>query len=133
MEITKDGPGEKPAKIEYDQSIVFTSESQSEKLRLKAGSLILLKAAENYVEIHFRDEEKVYKKLLRTTLKNVENITKQYSFLIRCHRNCIINISYVEQLRRTSQGFRLIMKNYDEDVAVSRQYILFVRNALNQS
>lgn len=112
------------------QSIELRSESGSDKIKLDLKNLILFRAAENYVEIFFRKEGKTEKKLLRTTLKNIEEAVRDYKYLIRCHRNSIVNIDFVTELKRNSHGFKLMISGCEEEVAVSRQYLLFVKDAL---
>ena len=108
----------------------FVSESRSEKLQLDLKELIMVKSAENYVEIFYRDNDSVRRKLLRTTLKNIEDQLNPYSFIVRCHRTCIINISHVERLRKTAMGFRLEVMDSEEEIPVSRHYLLSIKSAL---
>jgi len=117
-----------------DVSLVdLVSENRNEKLRLELNSLILVKSAENYVEILYRDKQTVQKKLLRSTLKGIEDQLKQYPVMIRCHRTCIVNTHFVAKLHRTPQGMRLKLLDYEEEIPVSRIYLLGVKSALELS
>jgi hypothetical protein len=107
--------------------IELSSSTRSEKLRIKLDDFILARSAENYVEIHHRDEGELKMKLLRTTLSSIEDSLEEYSSVVRCHRTCIVNISQVLDLKKTGGGHQLIFKDFPEEVVVSRQYILQVK------
>lgn len=124
------GGPERLSREEKDISLIFTPQAGTEKLKLKLDDLILLKSAENYVEFYFMDEGSMQKKLLRTTLTKVEDQLGQYDNFIRCHRNSIVNFNFVKKMHRTSDGFRLEIEEYHEKIAVSRQYLLQVKKAI---
>ena len=113
-----------------DQLIELASATRSENLKLKLSELLLIKAAENYVEVYYLVEESVQRKLLRTTLSGIEDQLKVYPAIIRCHRNCIINVTHADKLKRTPEGFRLVISGLEDEVSVSRQYLLQVKNAI---
>jgi len=106
------------------------SENRSEKIKLVTRQLILIQSADNYVEILFKEEDRIQKTLVRNTL-NIEEQLKNNSHIIRCHRTFIVNIKYVTKLTGNYQGFRLKIPDLDTEVPVSRQYLLKVKEALN--
>lgn len=106
------------------------SENRGEKLLIEPEDLILVRSAENYVEVVYHDDASVQKRLLRTTLKSIEDQLRLYPEMIRCHRTCIVNTETVEKLHRSAQGIKLIISGCDEDVPVSRQYLMGVKAAL---
>jgi DNA-binding LytR/AlgR family response regulator len=76
-------------------------------------------------------EEGVYKKRIqRNTLRNIEQQLKAYASFIRCHRTCIINTYYIEELSRKFNNYFLTIKGYDEQIPVSRQYLMMLREAM---
>ena len=107
------------------------SESRSEKIRLTIRNLILLQAADNYIEITYTENGVIKKSLIRNTMKNIEEQLKKYTHIIRCHRTFIVNINHVSQLTGSYQGYRLKLTGIDAEVPVSRQYLLKVKEALN--
>ena len=74
--------------------------NRAEKLALASGELILVKSAENYVEIQYLAGGTITKKLLRATFKSIEDQLKPFSQMIRCHRSYIINMDHVIRLHR---------------------------------
>ena len=112
------------------EHIELVSENRSEKLALSSGELILVKSAENYVEIQYLAGGTLTKKLLRATFNSIEDQLRPFSQMIRCHRTYIINMDHVMKLYREYGRIYLKMNGIEEDIPVSRQYLLGIRNAL---
>src|SRR4030043_459168 len=112
---------------------VFTSENKSEIIKLPIDDLVLIKSADNYVEILYNDNEKIQQRLIRNTLKNIETQLKEYSDIIRCHRTYIVNKKYVRDFTRGYTGYRLKLSGYNEEIPVSRQYLLMVKDAITST
>ena len=112
------------------KSIEFVSENNSENLHLLISSVALIKSADNYVEIDFMEEKQFRKKLIRNTLKNIEQQLKPYPNFIRCHRICIVNTYYIEKLNRKLNNYWLTIKGSEELIPVSRQYLLKLKEAI---
>ncbi len=112
------------------EHIELVSENRSEKLALASGELILVKSADNYVEIQYLAGGTVTKKLLRATFKSIEDQLRPFSQMIRCHRTYIINMDHVMKLYREYGRIYLKMNEIEEDITVSRQYLLGIKNAL---
>lgn len=109
---------------------VFLSESQNDKLEVLPEYLMLIKSADNYVEIIYKDEEEMKQKLLRNTLKNIQQQLKKYPEFVRCHRTCIVNADYILNLTNSYKGHRLKLLHIDEELPVSRQYLLDIKEIL---
>ncbi|MCK4854662.1 MAG: LytTR family transcriptional regulator, partial [Bacteroidales bacterium] len=112
------------------EHIELVSENRSEKLALTSGELILVQSAENYVEIQYLAGGTWTKKLLRATFKSIEDQLRPFSQMIRCHRSYIINMDHVIKLHREYGRIYLKMNGIEENIPVSRQYLLGITNAL---
>lgn len=121
---------EKYEEENLNKSIEFISESGTENLVLPVAEVVFIQSADNYVEIAYREDNRVRKKLIRNTLKNAELQIKKYSNFIRCHRTCIVNRHYIEKLNRDYSSHWLTIKGYEEKIPVSRQYLLKLKEAL---
>lgn len=106
-------PGENPL-------ITIRAENPKDNLLVLPGNIILLKAAENYVEVYVLNESKIERKLIRTTLKSAHDDLKTFSQFYRCHRTYLVNLEKVERVTGNAQGFRLIISNLEESIPVSR-------------
>jgi DNA-binding LytR/AlgR family response regulator len=111
-------------------SIVFTSDNATDTLTLPVSDVTLIRSADNYVEVAFVENKLYKKKLIRNTLKNVEQLTKPYPNFVRCHRICIVNTLYIEKLNKKFNNYWITMKGSEEQVPVSRQYLLKLKESL---
>lgn len=123
------------AEMEDDTIIEFDSisERKLEKISLTLGNIIFLRSADNYVDIVYKEDEETHRILIRNTLKNIEEKLKIFPAIVRCHRSYIVNRKYIIDLINNQHGFRLKLIDYEEEIPVSRQYLLFVREVLKKS
>lgn len=113
-----------------DDLIEFESENQGEYFTLFPVQIIVVRAASNYVEIIYKDKDKVARQLIRNTMKKTEKQLSNIPFLLRCHRSCIVNSNYIQKVLKSQEGLKLKLYDYPREIKVSRQYVLSVRNAL---
>ncbi len=113
-----------------DVQIEFESENKSEYFKLLLKQIVLIKAANNYIEVIYRDDNKLVKKLIRNTLTNTETLFSKHPTIIRCHRSCMVNKIYIEKVTKGNEGLILTLTDYPEKIHVSRQYVLKVKEAL---
>lgn len=127
-----------PSKVENEPEnvkalIEFDSENKNEYFKLFVDQLILIKSASNYIEIYYKEEGKLHKKLIRNTLKSTELLLTDHPEIIRCHRSYMINKKYVRTLKSGSDGLLIELFDYPHEVHVSRQYAVSVKEALKET
>lgn len=124
---------EEVAKFEnnnVNSTVEFVTDDNYENLTLRVADVVLVKSADNYVEITFIAGKTFTKRLIRNTLKNVEVQVKSFPNFIRCHRSCIVNSDFIAKLNRNYSSYWLTLKNMDDKIPVSRQYLLKIKEAL---
>ncbi len=104
-----------------EEIISLSSENQKERIDINLDKLLFIKSSSNYVEI-FNSDNIRRPKLLRNTLKNIEEELKEYGSLIRCHRAYIINLNKIKNVKGNSQGYSLEIEETDQTIPVSRGY-----------
>lgn len=114
-----------------EEEIDILSDNKSDNLTLKYKNIVLVKSADNYIEMYYLENDLVEKKLIRNTLKNIESQLANQRNLIRCHRTSIVNVVYVDKMERNYNGYSLKMSRLKEKIPVSRQYILQVKEAIS--
>ena len=125
-----------PVKVEkqedeyINKNIEIISENNGENLNILVANIAFIKSADNYIEIVYRDGDVFRKKLLRNTLKNIEQQLRPYPNFTRCHRICIVNIHYIEKLNRNYSNHWLNLKGFDERIPVSIQYVMKLKELL---
>lgn len=86
-------------------------------------NFIFAKSEGNYCSIGFLNEEnQVEKKLIRITLSYIENVLSEKN-IIRCHRSYLINPIHIISKKGNAQGYMLRLKNVEEEIPVSRNYL----------
>ncbi|WP_462318431.1 LytR/AlgR family response regulator transcription factor [Marinilabilia sp.] len=112
------------------RSIELSSVGAKDNFRVAVADIICLVSADNYVEVIYRKDEQYEKKLLRNTLKGLQQLLAPYSFFLRIHRTCVVNIHFIDQFRKTFNSYWVSLKGLDRKLPVSRQYLLKVREVL---
>ncbi|WP_297085677.1 LytTR family DNA-binding domain-containing protein [uncultured Draconibacterium sp.] len=120
-------PVEVPAEIEFE------SENKTEYFTLFLEQVILIKSANNYIEVIYKQNEEVKKKLIRNTMKSTESLLKNYPEIIRCHRSCMVNKNYIKKVSRGTDGLNLSLFDYPQEIPVSRQYVIKLKEALKSN
>lgn len=122
LSILKKGIGE--------EVINLYSGNKAEKLPLKIKDIVLIRSADNYVEVFFKQDGKIDSKLMRNTLKDIEQQLNNSECVYRCHRMCLVNILYVKTLNKTESGYQLIIPDFEEKIPVSKQYLSVLRETI---
>lgn len=101
--------------------LVFKDENGKIKFSVLAKDLLLLESTDNYVSVFYILDNKVQRKLLRNTLKNMEEMLKENS-IVRCHRSFMVNIANVEFMQKEYKKFNLKIKHLEKVIPVSEKY-----------
>lgn len=111
-------------------SVLLTGENKNEVLNLDKGNLLFVKAFENYVEIHFMDENgKFASKTFRQTLSNV---CQQIPFLEKCHRSYLVNMTNVKEIIGNSQSAKISFAHGEKTIPLSKTYYKRIKIATDK-
>lgn len=115
---------------DLNKIIELVSENITENISFPMADIAFIKSADNYVEIAFKEDAQFKKKLLRNTLKSIEQQLKPYPDFIRCHRICIVNRHHIEKLNKDYHSHWLSIKDHSEKIPVSRQYLIKLKETI---
>lgn len=101
--------------------IGFKDENNKIKFSVLTKDLLLLESTDNYVSVFYILENKVQRKLLRNTLKNLEDSLKENS-IIRCHRSFMVNAQNVEFVQKEGKKLIIKVKLLEKSIPVSQKY-----------
>lgn len=99
--------------------IVTLKTDTREELELDLDNLLVIEAQENYSRVVWLEGDKRNEKLLRATIKKIENQIAD-PHIIRCHRSFIINTKIKYTILGNSNGYRLASKLLEAPIPVSR-------------
>ncbi len=103
-------------------NIIIKTETKKEKsFTLPLESIIYFESQNNYVEINYVDSVENKKKLVRYTLTKLMSDNNEISELFRCHKSFIVNKSMIIDYTGNTSGYKLILKNSDKMIPVSRK------------
>ncbi|MGB0524590.1 MAG: LytR/AlgR family response regulator transcription factor, partial [Flammeovirgaceae bacterium] len=90
------------------------------ELEISAHSLLFLKTAGNYIDIHYQLNHQHQTYVLRNRLKNILPILNQPNFY-QCHRSYLVNLDKVTQVTGNARGLELHLEGFDKQlIPVSR-------------
>lgn len=104
--------------------------STRESLTISPEDLLFIEAAGNYVKVRYVENGRLRQKLLRATLRQMEEALKDFPALIRCHRAYVVNVNRIVKVGGSAAGYRLSVGLTEEEVPVSRAYTKGVRERL---
>jgi len=97
-----------PAKVTTPTptNLSFKDENEREDFSVSKNQLLFLKAANNYVEIYYLEDDQVKMHLLRNRLSKLEQQLSDNN-IIRCHRSYLVNIEKAGRITGNAQGYKL--------------------------
>lgn len=114
-----------------ERKVVIVDEKNRPALSIDTEQLLIIAAAQNYVEIIWQKDEQLKKMLLRNRLKRVEQLLQKYPMFVRCHRAYIVNLQKVVKLKRTGHSYYLVLAERSRQIPVSRRYLDEIKQRLN--
>lgn len=114
-----------------ERLIDFDSEYKKDNLIVRADSIIMIKSADNYIEVFYEKDGIVKNRLIRSSLSKMENMLKDFSFMFKCHRSYIINLNHIAEIQgHDAQGYKVFFEGIDFPALVSQTYIEAFNNII---
>ena len=113
--------GEKSAD---DNSLIrFYDEYKKLRLVIAPEAVLFIKSEDNYVQIHYIDQHRTKKFILRSSMRALEEHLSKHG-LVRCHRSYFINPAFIKIVHRDSSGLIVAELKQDgfESIPISRKY-----------
>lgn len=113
----------KDTKADVEKLVHFDSDYQKDKLSMKARLLLLIRSADNYIEIFWKDGDQINSRLVRSTLLKAQDLLSDYPYVFKCHRSYIVNINHIDRVEGNSQGYKIFIENIDFEIPVSKSAV----------
>jgi DNA-binding LytR/AlgR family response regulator len=112
--------------------IVLVDNNGRDLLHIDPADVSHIKAADNYIEVHHRNNGQAETTLLRNTLAYAEQQLQDHPHIVRCHRSHLVNLNHVQ--KTTGPKDRLVLDvGSAQTIPVSRKMVDAVLHSLNQS
>ena len=114
---------EEPHPVDDSSLLRFYDEYKKLKLVIAPEAVMYIKSEENYVQIHYLDNNRSRKFSLRSSMRALENELSKFG-LVRCHRSYFINPRFIKIVHRDPAGLIVAELKQDghESIPVSRKY-----------
>ncbi|MDR1160979.1 MAG: LytTR family transcriptional regulator [Tannerellaceae bacterium] len=119
-----------PPQTVYNSAPITLSGNTKDSIRLHPEQFIYLEAYGNYVKVNYTEGGPVKQKLLRTTIKQMEDALASVPFIIRCHRAFLVNTQQIASVKGNSQGYKVSFTYPIEEIPVSRGYTKELQRSL---
>lgn len=113
------------------ERLTLTDDDGKQQVDVALDDLLLLTAADNYVQVTVRHTPRPTTTLLRTSLRSIEERHQLPSSLFRCHRSHIVNLDAVEHVSGNAQGYLLHLP-FEIRVPVARSRTTSIREHLRR-
>lgn len=107
-----------------DTSLIrFYDEYKKLRFVIAPEAVMFIKSEDNYVQIHYLDQGKTKKFILRSSMRALEDVLARHG-LVRCHRSYFINPSYIRIVHRDTSGLIVAEMKQEgcETIPISRKY-----------
>lgn len=118
-----------PVKDEQPASVEITGEYK-ESLTVSPSDILYIESVANYLSIWYFSEGELMQKRIRNTLKNIEELLSDYTFLLHCHRAFLVNTRFITHVDGNSAGCQLHLFSIDRTIPVSKANIDSLRRIL---
>lgn len=105
-----------------DKLVHFFSDYKKDNLSIKVSMIVLIRSANNYIEVFWEENDVVKSQMIRYSLLKAEETLKDNKSIFRCHRSYLVNVNRIDKIEGSSQGYRLFFKNIEFAVPVSKNY-----------
>lgn len=101
-------------------------------LRISASQedIVYVESQDNYVNIHYRGDDKLMSYLLRCSTSEIEEALKGTP-IVRCHRSYLVNLNRIKVLKHEKNRATIVLSDKDgTEVPVSKSYYKVLLEAL---
>jgi hypothetical protein len=132
-EILSHSINERHASLSSGQIVLFSSDNVRENLELVADHILYIKAEGNYITIAYLKNGKIARTLFRNTMKYAADLLASNPSFYQSHRSWIVNLNRISGISGNSQGLRLRLESFDEEIPVARNNTAIFKKIMMES
>ena len=102
--------------------IKIIPKSKNEILEIAEKNLIFIKSEDNYCKVYFHDVDSINHRLIRISLKTIEDQLAGFPDIIRTHRSYIVNKKQIKKITGNARAYYLYFNGCNETASVSRNF-----------
>ena len=128
--IDKDDNEHEGKHEEEDCPVILHTDNTAPDFSIIPSSIIYVESVGNYSNVYYIDNEQISSRTLRSTIKQLKEELRDYSFIVQCHRAFLVNLMYVESLEGTNNRFFINLFSFDKKIPLSRSNRAAIKEAL---
>ena len=128
--IDKDDNEHDGKREEEDCPVILHTDNTAPDFSIIPSSIIYVESVGNYSNVYYIDNEQISSRTLRSTIKQLKEELRDYSFIVQCHRAFLVNLMYVESLEGTNNRFFINLFSFDKKIPLSRSNRAAIKEAL---
>ncbi|MFU8844753.1 MAG: LytTR family DNA-binding domain-containing protein [Bacteroidales bacterium] len=105
-----------------EKLVHFISDYQKDNLSIKVGLIMIVRSANNYIEVFWKENQAVRSQMVRCSLTKAEEVLADTWFIFKCHRSYLVNIHHIDKIEGSPQGYQLFFEKIDFIVPVAKNY-----------
>ncbi len=109
-------------KQKEDTLAIIPDANKDEKLDILCSAFLYAESHKNYCLVYYLFQGSTHKKLLRLSLKNLNEQLDNKSQFVRCHRSYVINIEHIENIIGNARSLEIKLKHIEKNIPVSRTF-----------
>ena len=110
--------------------VILHTDNTSQDFTIIPSSIIYVESVGNYSNVYYIDNEHISSRTLRSTIKQLKEELRDYSFIVQCHRAFLVNLMYVESLEGTNNRFFINLFSFDKKIPLSRPNRAAIKEAI---
>lgn len=115
---------------EEGRRLILTGATR-DTVELRSADLLYMEAYGNYVRINYHSTDGVKQKLLRATIKQIEESLQNDPAIVRCHRAFIVNVTHIVHVEGNLHGYKLKLRYTNDEIPVSRGYTKNIKEQIS--
>ena len=113
-----------------EQLVHFESNYVKDNLSIKVNLLLFIRAANNYIEVFWKEGDGIKNQMIRTSLGKAEELLKEHKFMFKCHRSYMVNMRSIDKIEGNIQGYKIFFENIDFSIPVSKNFAFKLKQLL---
>ena len=110
--------------------VILHTDNTSQDFTIIPSKIIYVESVGNYSNVYYIDNEHISSRTLRSTIKQLKEELRDYSFIVQCHRAFLVNLMYVESLEGTNNRFFINLFSFDKKIPLSRPNRAAIKEAI---
>ena len=110
--------------------VILHTDNTSQDFTIIPSKIIYVESVGNYSNVYYIDNEHISRRTLRSTIKQLKEELRDYSFIVQCHRAFLVNLMYVESLEGTNNRFFINLFSFDKKIPLSRPNRAAIKEAI---